>query len=72
MMYSPTIDNILKEINNLPEENKDYLREVILKQLTEQKGEKLLLRIREAESNYSSGETNKGTAEDLLRDIDDN
>ena len=69
-MNSSTINDILNEINRLSEEDKDYLREIILKQLTEQKREKILLRIREAEVNYSSGNVNKGSAEDLLKDID--
>ncbi len=69
-MNSSTAHNILDEINRLPKEEKDYLREKILKQLTEEKRKEILLRVKEAEVNYSSCKTKTGSADDLLKDLE--
>jgi len=65
-MNGNAINNILSEIEYLSEDDKDYLREIIYKQLVEYKRESILHRAKEAETNYNAGNIKKGSADDLL------
>ncbi len=69
-MNSSSINSILEEIDKLNEDDKEYLRELIYKQLIESKRESILLRAKEAEANYKAGKVKKGSADDLLKDIE--
>lgn len=68
-MDSNAINSILNEIEYLSEDDKDYLREIIYKQLVEYKRESILHRAKEAETNYNAGSIKKGSADDLLEDL---
>ncbi len=68
-MNSNAINSILNEIECLNEDDKDYLREIIYKQLVEYKRESILHRAKEAEANYSVNKVKKGSADDLLEDL---
>ena len=65
-MNSNAINSILNEIECLSENDKDYLLEIIYKQLIEYKRESILHRAKEAEINYNAGCVKKGSADDLL------
>jgi len=69
-MNSSSLNNILEEINKLSEEDKEYLRELIYKQLIESKRESILHRAKEAEANYSADNVKKGSADDLMKDTE--
>ena len=68
-MNSNAINSILNEIEWLSEDDKDYLLEIIYKQLVEYKRESILHRAKEAETNYNTGSIKKGSADDLLKDL---
>ncbi len=68
-MNSNAINSILNEIEGLSENDKDYLLEIIYKQLVEYKRESILHRAKEAETNYNAGRIKKGSTDDLFGDL---
>ena len=68
-MNSNAINSILNEIEGLSEDDKDYLLEIIYKQLVEYKRESILHRAKEAETNYNASSVKKGSADDLFKDL---
>ncbi len=71
-MNGKAINSILDEIEHLGEDDKDYLREIIYKQLVEYKRESILHRAKEAEINYNAGSVKKGSADDLIEYFNNN
>ncbi len=70
-MSSSSINNILEEIDKLSEDDKEYLRELIYKQLIETKRESILHRAKEAEVNYNTDNVKKGSADNLIYEFGD-
>lgn len=68
-MNSNAINSILNDIECLSEDDKDYLREIIYKQLVEYKRESILHRAKESETNYNAGSIKKGSTDDLFEDL---
>lgn len=69
-MADITINDVINDFAKLNESDKEYFLEVANKQLIELKRAKLVDRVKEAESNYQSGNIKKGNADDLLKDLE--
>lgn len=64
------IDKVIEEFSHLPLEDKEYVLEIIAKQLVEARRENLASRAAEALSNYERGLVKKGTVKDLREDLE--
>lgn len=60
----------LEEFSHLPLEDKEYVAEIIRKQLIEVKRERLAERAEEARMNLEQGAVKTGTVKDLMEDLD--
>ena len=69
-MLQSNLSNVIEEFGHLPYEDKEYVAEVLRKQLAEEKRERLSKRVAEAKSNYKKGEVERGTIEDLRKDLE--
>ncbi len=69
-MQTNDVNDIIESYDNLPIEDKEYLSELIQKNLTESKRAVLIDRIRDAEVNYSKGNVKRGDAKELLKDLE--
>ncbi len=65
-----TMNSLLDEFQKLPLNDKEYLSEIIQKQLVEAKRDFLADRICEVRENYSKGQTKSGSLEDLKEDLE--
>lgn len=65
-----TLNKFIEEFNMLPLEDKEYLIDIMEKNLIEAKREKLFHRIKECEGNLEKGEIKKGTVQDLYEDLE--
>lgn len=64
-----TFQDALDIIESLPEYQQEDIIEIIRQRLIEHRRESLAKNIGEAREEYARGEVNKGTVEDLMRDI---
>ena len=69
-MEGTGIDKVIEEFSHLPLADKEYVLEVITKQIIEAKRETLALRAAEALSNYEKGAVKKGSLTDLREDLE--
>ena len=69
-MNDSNINKVIEEFSHLPPEDKEYVAEVIRKQLIEVKRDRLAERAREAKMNFERGEAKTGTLNDLMEDLD--
>jgi hypothetical protein len=69
-MKGVTLNRIIDDFNELPFEDREYAIELIQKQLIEAKRERIVRRVKEAETNLRKGKVKKGTMEDLLKDLE--
>lgn len=69
-MEGTGIDKVIEEFSHLPLADKEYVLEVITKQIIEAKRETLALRAAEALSNYERGLIKKGSIKDLHEDLE--
>ena len=65
-----TFQEVLEMVETLPEYQREDLVNIIQRRLIEQKREQLAKNIKEARAEYVRGKTNKGTVDDLLRDLE--
>ena len=68
-MADSDVNKVIEEFSHLPPEDKEYVEEIIGKQLIEVKRERLAQRAREARTNLEKGEVKTGTIKDLLEDL---
>ena len=64
------VNNLLDEFQKLPLDDKEYLAEIMLKQIREMKREFLVTRVNEARGNYNQGKCKSGTLKDLMEDLE--
>lgn len=64
------VNNLLDEFQKLPLDDKEYLAEIMLKQIREMKRESLVTRVSEARENYNHGKCKSGTLKDLMEDLE--
>jgi len=69
-MKGVTINRIIDDFNELPFEDREYAIELIQKQLIEAKRERIVRRVKEAETNLRKGKVKRGTMEDLFKDLE--
>lgn len=69
-MLQSNISGVIEGFGHLPYEEKEYVAEVLSKQLAEERRERLSKRVAEAKSNYKKGEVKRGTIEELRKDLE--
>ena len=69
-MSDSDISRVIEEFSHLPPEDKEYVAEIIRKQLIEVKRDGLTERAREARMNLEKGAVKRGTLKDLMEDLD--
>jgi len=69
-MHHSTLNNVIEGFGHLPYEEKEYVAELLRKQLAEERRESLFQRVAEAKENYDKGDVKRGTIEDLRKDLE--
>jgi hypothetical protein len=69
--HSITFQEALEIIESLPEYQQADLIDIVRRRLIEQRRQSLAESINEAREEYVRGEVNKGTADHLLRELQD-
>ena len=69
-MSNSSIDKVIEEFSQLPPDDKEYVAEIIRKQLIEVKRDRLAERAREARRNLEKGTVKTGTVKELMEDLD--
>ena len=69
-MLQSNIKGVIEEFGHLPYEEKEYVAEVLRKQLAEERRERLSKRVAEAKNNYKKGEVKRGTIKELRKDLE--
>lgn len=70
-MTDSEVNKVIEEFSHLPPEDKEYVAEIIGKQLIEVKRERLAGRVREAKKNLANGQIKSGTINDLMEDLEE-
>lgn len=68
-MVQSNVNSVIEVFGHLPYEEKEYVAEVLRKQLAEERRERLSGRVAEAKENYTKGKIKHGTIEDLRKDL---
>ena len=69
-MQSILISSVVNNFKELPLSDKEYAFDILQKQMIEEKRKALAHRVKEVRSNFKSGKIKKGTAKDLLKDLE--
>lgn len=69
-MSDSDVSKVIEEFSHLPPEDKEYVAEIIRKQLIEVKRDALAERSREARMNFERAVAKTGTLKDLMEDLD--
>jgi hypothetical protein len=69
-MNNSSINKVIDEFSHLPPEDKEYVAEIIRKQLIEAKRDRLAQRAQEARLNFERGSVKAGSLKDLMEDLD--
>jgi len=69
-MNNSNINKVIEEFSHLPPEDKEYVAEIIRKQLIEAKRDRLAQRAQEARLNFERGSVKAGSLKDLMEDLD--
>jgi len=69
-MGNSRIDKVIEEFTRLPAEDREYVAEIMRKQLIELRRDRISQRAREARMNLEKGTVKTGTAKDLMEDLD--
>ena len=69
-MNNSNINKVIEEFSHLPSEDKEYVSEIIRKQVIEAKRNRLAERAREAKVNLERGFAKTGSLKDLMEDLD--
>jgi len=69
-MNNSNINKVIEEFSHLPPEDKEYVAEIIQKQLIEAKRDRIAQRAREATVNLERGSVKTGSLKDLMEDLD--
>ncbi len=71
MQNSIKVNDILQEVSHLTLEEQDFIVNTLNKRIHEVRREKIAERGKEAENNFSNGNVITGTADDLMKRVDD-
>ncbi len=69
-MIQSQLDKVIDDFNHLSLDDKEYVSEILHKQLIEAKREAIEERAKEANNNYKDGNIKSGTIEDLKKDLE--
>ena len=69
-MNNSNINKVIEEFSHLASEDKEYVAEIIRKQVIETKRNRLAERAREARLNFERGSVKAGSVKDLMEDLD--
>jgi ribosomal protein S1 len=69
-MTSTTLDKLIDDFKQLSLDDKEYVIDVIRKQLIEAKREAIAKRAKEAMANLKKGKVKRGTVKELYRDLE--
>jgi len=69
-MNNSNINKVIEEFSPLPQEDKEYVAEILRKQVIEEKRNRLAERAREARTNFERGSAKMGALKDLMEDLD--
>ena len=67
-MIKLSVNEILKNVSNLPLEEQDFIVQTISKRIHELRRNQIAERVKEAEENYNAGNTTTGKVDGLLDD----
>ena len=67
---STILNDLTIQFNSLGLEEKEYLLKIFKKQIIENRRNKLLKEVREAEIEYKKGNVKSGSVEDLMKDLE--
>lgn len=68
-MNNSNINRVIGQFSQLPQEDKEYVAEIIRKQVIEEKRVRLAERAQEARSNFERGTVKTGSLKDLMEDL---
>jgi hypothetical protein len=69
-MENATLDEVLNEFNRLPLGDKEYVVDVMERQLIEAKRQAIAKRARKAMANLRKGAVRKGSVKELYKDLE--
>jgi hypothetical protein len=69
-MTDTDINKVIEEFSHLPPDDKEYVAEIIRKQVIELKRERLAQRAEKARESFKKGEVKTGVLTDLMEDLD--
>jgi len=69
-MSNINVNEVIEEFGQLPSADKEYVAEIIRKQVIELKREKLAQRARDAKMNLEKGFVKSGGIKELLEDLE--
>ncbi len=69
-MNNASVNEVIKEFGQLPSTDKEYVAEIIRKQVIELKRERLAQRAEEAKMNLKKGVVKSGGIKELLEDLE--
>jgi hypothetical protein len=67
-----TFENLVDEVYKLDTEGKEHLKELLEKQLIEERREEILQNAIESKKEYEAGELEFDTAENILKKLNEN
>lgn len=70
IMVNMTLNKFIEDFITLPLEEKEYLLDIMKKQLIEAKRENIAQRTVECMDNLATGEVKRGTVKDLYEDLE--
>jgi hypothetical protein len=70
-MATNEINRVIEEFNLLPLDEKEYVADLIKKQLIEYRREEILLHAKEARNDLKAGRVKTGSLQDLYKDLED-
>ncbi|MCX6669058.1 MAG: hypothetical protein NTV25_04525 [Methanothrix sp.] len=71
VMARPGFQELIESVEALPIEDREMLVEIINKRIIEQRRERLVADMEESLEAYKRGDVHMGTADDLLKDLDE-
>jgi len=69
-MVQSQLDKVIDDLSHLSLDDKEYVSELLHKQLIEAKREAIAKRAEEAVNNYKTGNIQSGTVEDFKKDLE--
>ncbi|HCE45737.1 MAG TPA: hypothetical protein DET40_19515 [Lentisphaeria bacterium] len=69
MKNAMTIDNVLEIARKLPIQDQEECVYLISRRIIEEKRKKLLVEVRKAETEYSSGKAKRATVDGIMKEI---